>query len=75
MQIVPKSSAVVPGTLDAEAIEIRKSHIAMVKFQKCSEDDFQTVVGHLGLMTEKAREKITSNWLHWDEIKSASTSH
>jgi len=30
----------VPGTLDAEAIEIRKSHIAMVKFQKRSEDDW-----------------------------------
>ena len=47
----------------------------MVKFQKRSEDDFQTVIGHLELMIEKAQEKITSNWSHWDEIKSASTSH
>lgn len=68
-QIVPKASAVVPGVLDAEAIEIRKSHVAMVKFQKASEDDFQTVVGHIDLMCEKAEEKITGNWAHWDEIK------
>ena len=55
--------------MDAEAIEIRKSHINMVKFQSESDDDFQTVVGHIDLMSEKAQEKVASNWAHWDEIK------
>lgn len=58
-----------PGAVDAEAIEIRKSHITMVKFQSESDDDFQTVVGHIDLMSEKAQEKVASNWAHWDEIK------
>ncbi|KAI9761617.1 MAG: hypothetical protein M1840_001757 [Geoglossum simile] len=67
--IVPKSSAVVPGMINAEAVEIKKSHIAMVKFQNALEDDFQTVVGHMHLMCEKVEEKIIENWARWDEIK------
>jgi hypothetical protein len=55
--------------VDAEAIEIRKDHINMVKFQNESDNDFQTVVGHIALMIEKAQEKVASNWAHWDEIK------
>lgn len=27
------------------------------------------VAGHLGLMTEKAKDKVVSNWAHWNEIK------
>lgn len=59
----------VPGAVDAEALEIRKNHISMVKFENESDDDFQTVAGHIGLMIEKAQEKVDSNWAHWDEIK------
>lgn len=61
----------VPGVVDAEAIEIRKAHITMVQFGKRSDDFFQTVVGHLDLMSEKASEKVAGNWTHWDEIRGA----
>ena len=70
-QIVPKSSAVVPGVVDAEAIEIRKGHTTMVKFRKQIDDDFQTVAGHIYLMSEKAQDKIASNWAEWDETRGA----
>lgn len=59
----------VPGAVDAEAIEIRKNHVTMVMFQNESDDDFQAVAGHIGLMTEKAKDKVVSNWAHWNEIK------
>ena len=55
--------------LNAEAIEIRRNHTSMVRFQSASEDDFQTVVGHIHLMCEKVEEKISGNWVHWEETK------
>ena len=58
-----------PGVVEAEAIEIRKSHVSMVKFQSELDDDFQTVAGHIGLMIEKAQDKVVGNWAHWDEAK------
>ncbi|MCJ1342919.1 hypothetical protein MMC31_001108 [Peltigera leucophlebia] len=67
--IVPKSSAVVPGVVNAEAIEVRKSHVSMVKFKDNLDDDFQTVAGHIDLMVEKAQDKVVSNWAQWDEVK------
>ena len=64
LQMVPKASAVVPGMRDAEAVEISKDHTTLVKFRNSSDDDYQTVIGHLGLMCEAAEEKIAKNWQH-----------
>jgi hypothetical protein len=72
--MVPKTSAVVVGMRDAEAVEIRKDHTTLVKFGNSSDDDFQTVVGHLSLMCEKAAEKVAQNWEHWEEIKGVQSS-
>lgn len=55
---------------DVEAVEIRKDHPSMVRFRNSSDDDFQTVVGHLSLMCEKAQERVAQNWEHWEEVKS-----
>ncbi|KAF8515783.1 P-loop containing nucleoside triphosphate hydrolase protein, partial [Hysterangium stoloniferum] len=41
--IVPKSSAVVPGTTNAESIGLHKSHNEMVKFGCHGDEDFNTV--------------------------------
>jgi hypothetical protein len=68
-QMVSKASAVVPGMRDAESIEIRKDHTSMVRFRNSSDDDFQTVIGHLSLMQERAGDKVARNWEHWEEIK------
>jgi hypothetical protein len=62
MIIVPKSSAVVPGQVDAEPIAIKDHHINMVKFATRS-NEFKTVAGHLKLMVEKAPTKVEKNWL------------
>ena len=55
----PEPSAVVPVP-NAESVEIRKNHANMVKFRHSSDDDFKTVVGHLGLMCERTEEKVGS---------------
>ena len=62
MVIVPKSSAVVLGAVDAEAIAINDNHINMVKFPSETDEGFETVAGHLILMVEKACVKVSRNW-------------
>jgi hypothetical protein len=69
IQIVPKASAVVPGMRDAESVEIRKDHTSLTKFRDSSDNDFQTVVGHLSLMCDSAGEKVAQSWEHWEEVK------
>ncbi|KAF8529510.1 hypothetical protein BU17DRAFT_60307 [Hysterangium stoloniferum] len=49
-QIVPKSSAVVPGARNAEAIGLSKNHMDMVKFSTVEEDGFDVVVSLLQCM-------------------------
>lgn len=51
-----------PGVTDAEAIEIRKIHVSMVKFPNESDNGFQTVAAQIDLMIEKAQDKVDSNW-------------
>jgi hypothetical protein len=70
LQVVPKSSAVVPGAVNTEAVEIRKDHRAMVKYRGSEEDEFQTVASIIFLMAEEAGDKVISNWRRWDEMKS-----
>ena len=46
MIVVPRSSTVVPGQVDAEPIAIMDDHINMVKFEKQS-NDFKKIASHL----------------------------
>jgi hypothetical protein len=62
MIVVPKSSAVVPGQVDAESIAIMDHHVDMVKFATQS-NEFKRVAGHLKLMVEEAPTKVQKNWL------------
>jgi hypothetical protein len=62
MIIVPKSSAVVPGQVDAEPIAIMDNHIDMVKFSSKSNSEFRRVAAHLKLMAEMAPTKVQQNW-------------
>ena len=41
----------------------------MVKFQGPMEDDFNTVADQLFLMSEVAQEKVSRNWVRWNESK------
>jgi hypothetical protein len=60
--VVPKSSAVVPGQVDAEPIAIMDHYIKMVKFATQS-NEFKKIANHLKLMVEKAPAKVQRNWL------------
>ena len=62
MIVVPKSSAVVPGAVDAEPIAIMADHKKMAKFSSNIDDGFRQIAGHLKLMTEEAAEKVSRNW-------------
>jgi hypothetical protein len=61
--VVPKSSAVVPGQVNAEPIAIMDNHRNMVKFSSKKNNEFQRVASHLKLMVEKAPIKVQDNWL------------
>jgi hypothetical protein len=62
LMVVPKSSAVVPGAVNAEAIAIMDNHINMVKFASGADGGFRRVAGHLALMVEEAPAKVLKNW-------------
>jgi hypothetical protein len=61
-QLVPKSSAVVPGTVNVEAIAINKDHVGMAKFSSSEDEDFQIICGHLSHMASLAPQKIAEKW-------------
>jgi len=61
-QLVRKSSAVVPGTVNVEAIAINKDHVNMVKFLSSEDEDYKTISGHLGSMVSIAPQKIAEKW-------------
>lgn len=62
MQVVPKSSAVVPGTTDAEQIMIHADHKTMVKFDSDEDNGYETISGHLQIMAESADKVISLRW-------------
>lgn len=62
VQVVPKSSAVVPGVLDAESIAITANHLEMTKYLSENDAGFKKVSGHLQLMVQEANIKVQKNW-------------
>jgi hypothetical protein len=61
-QLVPKSSAIVPGTVNVEAVAINKDHVGMAKFPLSEDEDFLTICGHLANMVDMAPRKIAEKW-------------
>jgi hypothetical protein len=62
LKLVPKSSAAVPGAVNAEAIPVNKDHIGMSKFESPEDEDFQTICGHLQIMVREAPNKMAERW-------------
>jgi len=62
LQLVSRSSAVVPGIVNAEAIAINKDHVGIAKFASSNDEDFQTICGHLNSMVSMAPQRITEKW-------------
>ena len=60
--MVPKSSAVVPGVLDAESIAIMANHLEMTKYRSKIDMGYKKVSGHLQLIIREANTKVQLNW-------------
>jgi len=69
-QVVPPWSAIVPGAINADSVEIRKNHRTMVQFSSASDNDFITIATYLSIMSEKAPPIIQSTWGEWENTKS-----
>ena len=60
--MVPQSSAVVPGAVDAEPIAILATHLDMVKYPAANDNGYEKVAGHLQLMIPDAGARVVDNW-------------
>ena len=67
---MPAASAVVPGTIDADAIPLHKHHINIVKFSSANDLAFQTVLSCITSMVQVAVLKVNCNWEREIEINS-----
>ena len=61
-QVVPRSSAVVPGQADAEQIAIHADHKNMVRYTSREDRDYITISEHLQIMVSAAPEEIRRRW-------------
>lgn len=61
-KIVPRSSAVVPGTRDAEVIAIAKNHSDIVKVGSPEDANYRTLCDHLVLMAKDALSRVAVKW-------------
>jgi hypothetical protein len=62
IMVVPISSAVVPGAVDAESIAIHANHRDMVRFTSNEDEGYQKVQKHLRLMIKDATEQTEAKW-------------
>ncbi|KAF8526524.1 hypothetical protein BU17DRAFT_82610 [Hysterangium stoloniferum] len=60
--IVPRASAVIPGTTDAEPIGLHADHLEIAKFPSADGDDFRVVAESLREMADKASPVVKSKW-------------
>ncbi len=60
--MVLKSSAIVPGAVDAEVIAIMADDKNMAKFDSANNEGYKKISGHLVLMVDEAREKVAGIW-------------
>jgi hypothetical protein len=60
--VVPRSSAVVPGTPDVEAIALHKDHRGLTLFLSEDDDDFRTVAGQVQLLVRDSAPAVEQRW-------------
>ena len=68
-QIVPKWSAVVPGTPNAAEFGIDEDHIQMTKFSSADDQGYKKVARTLLFMTREANSKVEQNWVSEQQTK------
>lgn len=67
--MVPKSSAVIPGMQDAEAVAIPADHLNMVKFTSRENNGYKKISGHLRLLAQEAPGAIDVLWAEQDKMR------
>lgn len=60
--MVPRSSAVVPGQADAEAIVIHADHVNMVKYISSEDPGYNTISESLQILASDAIEVVRQRW-------------
>jgi hypothetical protein len=61
-QVVPRASAVVPGSADGEPIAIHADHVDMVKSESRADGGYKTVSDHLQVMAGRANNIVGQQW-------------
>lgn len=67
-QIVPRSSAVIPGALDSRQIQINEDHINMCKFGSREDNGYVRVSDAIREMVGDAPSKVNKKWWKEDKI-------
>lgn len=62
IQLVPSSSAVLPGTINAEPVGMHKDHTGLTKFSSEDDGDFEVIANHLLRMSRTAPKEIEGRW-------------
>ncbi|CCX33417.1 Similar to Nephrocystin-3; acc. no. Q6AZT7 [Pyronema omphalodes CBS 100304] len=62
LHVVPKDSACLPGTINADTISIYADHRDMVRYRDAADDGFRKVADTIQAMLEKAGHRVTLNW-------------
>lgn len=68
---MPRSSAVVPGMVNADVMAIKKDHREMVRFSTSEDPDFKNVARQLRLMAKAATDSVTQKWVDVDSSSSS----
>ncbi|KAI1098910.1 hypothetical protein F4804DRAFT_102373 [Jackrogersella minutella] len=70
--VVPKFSAVVPGTPDAEEIRMDADHCTIVKYSSSDDQNFHRVASRLRRLSTSSPAKVQKRWAEWLGLKPTS---
>ena len=64
-----KSSAVLPGMMDAEVFGLPADHRELVRYESQDDHSYQVVSGHLTESALSARDFVANAWEVYDDTK------
>jgi len=65
-KVVPKSSAIIPGMKNDQAIPLDKDHVGLVRYSSADDPDFKAVCRGLILEIRKGTRFINDRWANWN---------
>ena len=67
--MVPKFSAVIQGTRDAEDVSMPADHITIAKPSGPVDPNFERIMRRLQVLLRSIQERVQRNWDHWIKLK------